>query len=160
LSPITVNSKLSTESQLINSGESFGLNSIIPLQNTYSTFDQKKSNEAHKVKSNNSLLVLNQQKKQLKKENNHLKKTLMLLLVCILLLLVELPHSLFLFIAVFENYLYIAYYLPLKEFIDLLVMITYIFNFIIYCFMSKLFRKQFVSFYIKYSKFNLKQNLK
>ena len=134
-------------------------NHIKITQKTNSTMDQAKSNET-KVKSKSGLLVLSQQKNLLKKEKNHLKKTLMLLLVCILLLLVELPHSLFLFIAVFENYLYIAYYLPLKEFIDLLVMITYIFNFIIYCFMSKLFQKQFVSFYKKFSKFNLKKKLK
>ncbi len=118
---------------------------------TYNPIDQ--INKIPVTRKNNSLF-LNQKKIQLKKENIHLKKTFMLLLVCILLLLVELPHSLFLFVAVFENYLYIAYYLPLKEFIDLLVMTTYLFNFIIYSFMGKLFRKQFVSFYTKYFKFN------
>jgi hypothetical protein len=93
---------------------------------------------------------------KIKRKNNFKKskqdpfnKTLMLLLVCFLLLAVELPHSFLLFISVFENYLYIVYYLPLKEFLDLLAMTTYLFNFIIYCFMSKLFRKQFVSFYRK-----------
>ncbi len=105
----------------------------------------------NKVKTTTDLSKTREKKIFTKKsDRDSFKKTFMLILVCSLLLLVELPHSVFLFISVFENYLYVVYYLPLKEFLNFLLMIAYLFNFLIYCFMSKLFRNQFISFYRKY----------
>ena len=63
---------------------------------------------------NQSIVCVKQKKKQL-------KATLMLLIVCVLQLIVELPGC----------------------FLDLLVLLAYAINFLIYCFMSKVFRNEF-----------------
>lgn len=91
--------------------------------------------------------------KSFNKEKEHLKKTVMLLLVCILLLIAELPHAIFMFISIFNKYVHENIYILFGDMFDALVLVTFMINFLIYCFMSESFRKEFFAFLKRFTFF-------
>ena len=84
----------------------------------------------------------------LHKEIDHNRTTLMLLIVCILFLMAEIPQAVLMFISIFNQDFYYDVYKPLGDLMDIFVLINYSINFLLYCAMSKDFRKTF-SCYLK-----------
>lgn len=76
-------------------------------------------------------------------KQQHVQKTFMLMLVCLLLFVAELPQALLMFISVLNRKFYYTIYKPLGDLLDILVLLTYSINFIVYCLMSNIFRKEF-----------------
>ena len=112
------------------------------LSNNKSTFKSTIST----IKSHRNTIGLKQFKTNiiLKKNLEHLKKTIMLLFVCCLVFLAELPHTILKFISILNIDFYFSFYMYVVDYLDFLVLITYPLNFLVYCLMSKLFRRQFI----------------
>ena len=110
------------------------------------------------IKSHRNTIRLKQFKTNiiLKKNLEHIKKTIMLLFVCCLVFLAELPHTILKFISVLNIDFYFSFYMYVVDYLDFLVLITYPLNFLVYCLMSKLFRRQFILMFnfIKSKPFN------
>jgi hypothetical protein len=110
------------------------------------------------IKSHRNTIRLKQFKTNiiLKKNLEHIKKTIMLLFVCCLVFLAELPHTILKFISVLNIDFYFSFYMNVVDYLDFLVLITYPLNFLVYCLMSKLFRRQFILMFnfIKSKPFN------
>lgn len=73
----------------------------------------------------------------------------MFLLVSLLLFLAELPQAILMLISIFSQQFYLTIFRPLNDMLDVLVLLTFPINFLIYCSMSKIFRKQFCNFFSK-----------
>ena len=128
-------------------------NEIIRLNNI--TDQDEANNETIIIKFIKSKNNNNKKKKQKstrkisKKESNKQinKKSLMFLLVSLLLFLAELPQAILMLISIFSQQFYLTIFRPLNDMLDVLVLLTFPINFLIYCSMSKIFRKQFCNFF-------------
>ena len=76
------------------------------------------------------------------------------------LIINNIPLILFLY-AIYNYNIYIidfyfSFYMHVVDYLDFLVLITYPLNFLVYCLMSKLFRRQFILMFnfIKYKPYN------
>jgi len=93
------------------------------------------------LKENNKSKNSSNHKRRINNECKH--KNIMLSSVCLLLFIAELPQAFLLLCSIFSDYIYLSFYKPLGDLLDILVLITYPINFFIYCSMSKSFRKEF-----------------
>ncbi len=89
--------------------------------------------------------------KSLAKKRENLRATLMLIVVCALFLISEFPQFLLIIYSVNDNEFYNSIYVPLGDFLDVIVLTNGCVNFLLYCSMSSSFRKMFYS-YFKFSK--------
>jgi hypothetical protein len=92
-----------------------------------------------------------QKSKRLAKKRENLRATLMLIVVCALFLISEFPQFLLIIYSVNDNEFYNSIYVPLGDFLDVIVLTNGCVNFLLYCSMSSSFRKMFYS-YFKFSK--------
>ena len=75
------------------------------------------------------------------------RTSLMLFIVCFLFFIAEFPQAILIFISILSETFYYEVYKPLGDLMDISVMINYLINFILYCSMSKEFRKTFSSYF-------------
>jgi len=97
-------------------------------------------------KNNNNKLKTTRTISQKESKRQVNRKSIMFLLVSLLLFLAELPQAILMLISIFSQQFYLTIFRPLNDMLDVLVLLTFPINFLIYCSMSKIFRKQFCEF--------------
>lgn len=85
--------------------------------------------------------------KRLRRRKENLRATLMLITVCILFLVSEFPQFVLIILSLINDGFYRNLYVPLGDLIDIIVLTNSSINFLLYCSMSKTFRKTFCSYF-------------
>ena len=92
-----------------------------------------------------SLAKKRQNSRRIAKKRENLRATFMLIVVCVLFLISEFPQFLLIIFSVNDNKFYKSIYVPLGDFLDVIVLINGSVSFILYCLMSSSFRKMLCS---------------
>ena len=144
---------------------SFSLEGSLRLSRLASVFNKGYSNEFERVEtasittettsfskystfSTNKLTLL--KKRNFKKLNRNNRASTILMAICIIFLIAELPLSNLTFLSItMGDAFYEEVYMPLGDIMEMIVLISSSVNFILYCSMSKAFRKAFFSFFYR-----------
>lgn len=83
------------------------------------------------------------------KKNENLRATFMLILVCAFFLVSEFPQFVLIIFSLLDQQFYENIYIPLGDLLEVIVLFFSMINFLLYCFMSKSFRSNFLSYFKK-----------